>query len=66
MPRVDLSGQMDGAYVVTDFGRSAGQGAETAAFSFARNLWIGSPSGPQLASLQSREGVDVHLGDDPP
>ena len=66
LPGVDLVGADDGAYVIVeDFGRRSGQGAETGRLQLREELVDRqSERGRTLRHLQSREGVDVHLGDD--
>ncbi len=63
---VDLVGADDGAYfIVEDFGRRSGQGAETGRLQLREELVDRqSERGRTLRHFQSREGVDVHLGDD--
>jgi len=63
---VDFVGTDDGAHVIVeDFGRRSRQGAETGRLQLREErVDRQSERGRTLRHLQSREGVDVHLGDD--
>src|SRR6478752_8297554 len=62
---VDLVGADDGAYVVVkDFRRRSGQGAETGRLQLRKEIVDRQAErGRTLRHFQSREGVDVYLGD---